>query len=647
MKAVRLALLELRRFRGPLRRFVPLVLILGPLLYGALYLWSNWDPYGRLNAVPVAVVNSDKPVNTAGQHVNAGEQFVHQLQTSTMFDWHFTSARDARDGLKEGRYYFTIEVPPEFSAKLSTAANKEPQRAAVMITKNDANGYVVGIMADTMKAELQNQINAAAHSAYGRSLYGEMDAVREKLRMASDTSGQLVEGTELSKQGTAGLTTSVDGMRDGAAQVSLGSRQVTDAAAQLDQQLSSATDFTARQLPDAVNTLVNASNTSVDGLSSIKTGTGLVNDRAAESTASLEELARKQPSLGGDPAYRRALDNARKVSEATTSIDGDAQRALSAAQDANGKALGLQQNMGSLQDQVRSVTAPLDNIRSGTAQLSGGSLGLTNGMNTLVTNGKTLQTSARQVNDGAHRLDGLIHEGLAKIPPNSPSEVAHAADVLGSPSEIKTKNLNPAGVYGRGLAPFFFAIALWVFGLFAYLLLKPVNQRALASPVSAGTIAVAGWLPAAGLGVLGGLVLLTVVNFGLGLEPVDAVGTAGLVSLAAATFVAIDHFLRTWLGTVGGLVSLVLLIIQITACGGLYPIETTPAPFQAIHPYVPMTYLVNGLRVTISGGMTEHLLTSIAVLGGFLVTFLVLTTFVVMRQRTWTLSRLHPQVEVA
>ena len=58
--------------------------------------------------------------------------------------------------------------------------------------------------------------------------------------------------------------------------------------------------------------------------------------------------------------------------------------------------------------------------------------------------------------------------------------------------EIHTDNLNPAHVYGRGLAPFFFSIALWVFGLFAYLLLKPVNLRALADRVNPVTIAVAG-----------------------------------------------------------------------------------------------------------------------------------------------------------
>src|SRR5699024_6489136 len=100
------------------------------------------------------------------------------------------------------------------------------------------------------------------------------------------------------------------------------------------------------------------------------------------------------------------------------------------------------------------------------------------------------------------------------------------------------------------------------------------------------------------------LVLFTAVDVGLGLNPVQFFSTLGIIALAAVTFVAIDQFLRATLGAVGDLISLVLLILQITASGGLYPMETTPALFQAINPVLPMTYLIDGLRVTISGGLT-------------------------------------------
>ncbi|GAA2791083.1 YhgE/Pip domain-containing protein [Saccharopolyspora taberi] len=646
MKAIRLAWLELRRFRGPLRRLVPVVLILVPLLYGGLYLWSNWDPYGRLDTVPVAVVNADRPVDANGEHIDAGDQFVRQLRANRIFDWHFTDSADARRGLEHGRYYFTIEVPPEFSSKLASAAEADPKRAELLITKNDANGYIAGIMADTVKSELQNQINAAAHATYARALYGELDQAREKLQLASQASKDLVKGTELSQQGTAAMTRGLGGVRDGAGRISRGVGDISEATAELDAKLDDVTDFTADRLPGAVNSLVNASSTAVSSLSSIKTATGFIRDRAGSGVADLEELGRKFPAVAEDEVYKRALDNARKLADATATADSDAQQALRTAQDANKQALALQRDIEPLQKHVRESTAPMDKLTSGTSELSGGANGVTSGLSTLVASSGVLKTGADQLNDGAKRLENLINGGLQRIPPTNPTQVAHAADVLGSPTTIETVNLNPAKVYGRGLAPFFFSIALWVFGLFAYLLLKPVNTRALANRVGAATITFAGFLPAAALGIIGGMVLYAAVDFGLGLQPVHVLWTLGLVALAATAFVAIDHFLRTALGAVGDLLSLVLLIVQLTASGGLYPMETTPAPFQAIHPYLPMTYLVDGLRVTISGGLEENLLRDAVVLAGFLVVSLFLTTFAVMRQRTWTIGRLHPQLEL-
>ena len=83
MPTARLGSYEIRRFKGTLPRVALAFLILIPLLYGALYLWSNWDPYGRLDQVPVAVVNLDRPVTAQGQTVDAGAQFVDELHTGS------------------------------------------------------------------------------------------------------------------------------------------------------------------------------------------------------------------------------------------------------------------------------------------------------------------------------------------------------------------------------------------------------------------------------------------------------------------------------------------------------------------------------------------------------------------------------------
>lgn len=644
MKAIKLAWLEILRFRGPVRRFVPLVIVLVPLLYGALYLWSNWDPYGQTRRIPVAVVNSDKAVTTGGERVDAGRQFVEQLRATRTFDWHFVDREEAREGLVEGRYYFTVTVPADFSTKLASATHSPPQRASIRITKNDAHGYLVGIMADTARHKLQNQVNATAHTAYARALYGELGRAREDLRAASEATHQLVEGTELSKQSTKGLSQGLNGMRERSGLLAQGVQNVSDATAQLDGQLSAITGFAAQELPGAANSLVNTSDVAVTSLSSIATSTEFTRDRAAESAATTAELGKRHPELLNDPVYQRAVDHSRRLSAATGTSAGEAQRALRTAQDAGRQARSLQDHVGTMQQRVQSIDTPLDTLRAGASKLAGGAQGVTGGLGTLASGTDVLRANAGQLNDGARRLSDLVNDSMDRIPPTNPTEVSDAAEVLGSPTELRSSNLNPAHVYGRGLAPLFFAIALWVFGLVAYLVLAPVNERALGGRINAASIAIGGFLPAAALGIIGGLVLFGVVDLALGLRPEHLWWTVGLLSLAAAVFVAIDHFLRTAFGAVGGLVSLVLLIVQITASGGLYPIETSPVAFQAVHPFLPMTYVVEGLRVTISGGVPEHLLHDAAVLGGILLASLITTTLVVQSQRTWSLRRLHPQV---
>ncbi len=146
--------------------------------------------------------------------------------------------------------------------------------------------------------------------------------------------------------------------------------------------------------------------------------------------------------------------------------------------------------------------------------------------------------------------------------------------------------------------------------------------------------------------IVAGIVLYLIVDFSLGLDPVHPWQTLGLMILAAATFTAIAHLFRTWLGGVASAVILVLLLLQLTTCGGTYPYETLPLPFKVLHPLLPMSYLVEGLRVTTVGGNGAHLLRDTLVLAGFLVAALILTTVVVHGKREWRINKVKPDLSI-
>lgn len=633
MTALRLALLEFRRFRRPLRWLIPVGLALIPLLYGSLYLWSNWDPYGRASQIPVAVVDQDQPAVANGQLINAGDQFSQQLRASNAFQWHFTDDREARDGLIHGRYYFTITVPPDFSKKLASAENPVPERASMAITLNDANNYVVGIVAQAAKAELQSQVNTAAHAAYARAIYGDLSQVKQQLKVASEGAHRLVDGTVLAQQGSAALTQGIDAVSSGSAAIAGGVAQVAKASAATDEAITRLADAAVAAIPSVLGPLAHPDPGAGQGLLG---GDGdRIRQTAQQGAAALQQFADSHPEFGADPLLAIALQRSQAVRDMAVGAAAN----LDPPRGAPSPAPAVEQAARSAANQLHALAAAARQVSNGAAEIS-------TAVGALQSGSRTLQTGADQSNSGAVEIADVIDGALQRIPETSPQQTAAAADVLGSPVGISMDNLNPAGDYGRGLTPFFFAIALWVVGLAAYLFFRPVNLRALAGRVSALTVAAAGWLPVAAVTAIGGLILWAVTWVCLGLDPKHPLLSAALLVLAAGTFVAIDHFLRMSFGVIGSALILVLLIIQLTACGGLYPIETTPAPFRAVHPLIPMTYLVDGLRVTVSGGLAGNLVRDFVVLAGFLVVFLGATALMVRRQRVWTLGRLHPQIEV-
>ena len=92
--------------------------------------------------------------------------------------------------------------------------------------------------------------------------------------------------------------------------------------------------------------------------------------------------------------------------------------------------------------------------------------------------------------------------------------------------------------------------------------------------------------------------------------------------------------------------SLVLLMLQLSSSGGTYPVETTPGFFQALHPFMPASYVVTGLRQLIGGGIDARFWGSLAVMVGRLVGSLAISAIAARRQKVWTISRLHPSLAI-
>ncbi|MFE2386795.1 YhgE/Pip family protein, partial [Streptomyces misionensis] len=243
MRSPRLAALELRRFgRGKLPRAALVALLVLPLLYGALYLWSFWDPYGRLDRIPVALVNDDKGATADGRRITAGDDIVAGLRDSRSFDWHEVSDAEAREGVENGTYYLSLTMPADFSERVASSSGDSPQTGALQVRTNDANNYIVGQISRTVF----NEVRAAASTKASRSFLDKIfisfsgihdktvtaaegaDKLNSGLGKAEKGSKDLADGLGDAKSGSDKLAKGLKKLNKGAGDLQSGSRQVAD-----------------------------------------------------------------------------------------------------------------------------------------------------------------------------------------------------------------------------------------------------------------------------------------------------------------------------------------------------------------------------------------------------------------------------------
>ncbi|MFE7297600.1 YhgE/Pip family protein, partial [Streptomyces sp. NPDC057579] len=220
MRSPKLAALELKRFgRGKLPRAALAALLLLPLLYGALYLWSFWDPYGRLDRIPVALVNDDRGADVGGQHIAAGDGIVAGLRDSHTFDWHQVDAQEAGRGVEDGTYYLSLSIPRDFSRRIASSSGAHPETGALKVRTNDANNYIVGQISRTVFSEVRAAATAKASRTFLDKIFVSFSTLHGKTEEAADGADRLKDGIGQAKDGTGKLADGLGTAKNGSARL--------------------------------------------------------------------------------------------------------------------------------------------------------------------------------------------------------------------------------------------------------------------------------------------------------------------------------------------------------------------------------------------------------------------------------------------
>ncbi|WP_242253258.1 YhgE/Pip domain-containing protein [Bacillus cereus group sp. BfR-BA-01379] len=118
--------------RNVAKHWAAIVIVLGLMILPSLYAWFNikasWDPYGNTKEVPIAVSNQDAGSNLRGKDINIGEEIVDSLKKNKNLGWKFVDQKQAIYGVERGDYYASITIPKDFSEKIATVLDENPQK---------------------------------------------------------------------------------------------------------------------------------------------------------------------------------------------------------------------------------------------------------------------------------------------------------------------------------------------------------------------------------------------------------------------------------------------------------------------------------------------------------------------------------------
>lgn len=659
---------DLKRFsRGAMPRIALVTVVLMPLLYGAMYLWAFWNPFDAVNKVPVALVNEDTGTVVDGKKLDAGAQVADALVDSGQLQLHRVSAAEAADGVSGGEYYFSVTLPRDFSADIASPNSDAPQQARIDFTFNDANNYLGSIIGQNAAREVINQVNASIGARTLDTVLTGLTDAGDGLVRAADGAEQLAAGTAQADEGaqqlaagagelTAGLITA----RDGSAQLMAGTRQLAtrvdsatgpllemldrvgelqlnpDEVGLLAQRLSAAVRSTTDRIAALNIDQVQAVALVDQAIGMLQTNPDPTVRHAGDVLAGAQRLLRAN---GIDPATDDGLVRLRDSASRLEGELGDPNSKLRVflTRALNG---GLRSDVAALRDGVDRLDTGAHALNKGLVQLAAGGGQLSSGASQLA-------DGTQKLTDGSAELATKLREGSQQVPTWTPQQRTDVARTLAAPVALDLRTDNPAATFGTGFAPFFLPLALFIGALIIWMLLKPMQSRPIVHGLGALRVVLASYWPALLIVVCQVAVMYLVVHFGVGLQARYPLATVAFLLLIGATFLAVIQAFNAVFGvSVGRVVTLAFLMLQLVSAGGIYPVETTAKPFQILHPFDPMTYAVNGLRQTIAGGVDSRLWIAIAVLGGLLVVALAASSWAARRDRQYTMERLNPPIEV-
>lgn len=670
---------DLKRIR---KNVIAIIVMVGIIIVPACYAWfniaANWDPYGNTEGLTVAVANADAGYdsNIVQLNLNLGEQIVHSLKENDQIGWKFTSVKNAKNGVKSGKYYAAIVIPEDFSQKLLSVFTKDANNAKLEYYINEKENAIAPKITDKGADAVQQQINETFTQTVAKAASGALEILTEnldgetseeflsKLTDSLDTAAGDLETLQSTVTAFSHMAGTLDSLLVSAqttlptiGQVSeegkaalenasfLDSAQasmelVSDTLSSVAEQSGHFSDSVLTAVNTALDTIDSDSSLAAEHFSDISEDIQADTEKLAEYQTALRQLKVELEALPLPPdtslidsmiaKLQQAIDRENSLSQrltdlSTSVLDGaeissQTRKDLQALIQNTNSDLSdvkedyhntIQPQLDELSTSIQTASDNLSSILNRTGEnftqlsnlLVNADSSLSDAQAALEQTGSLLSHTQEQIENTLTKLQRAQNENpdstVSELLKTSPSTMG---TFLASPVQLDTHRLYPIENYGSAMACFYSSLAFWVGGVVMVALLKvEVDEDETLKNLKPFQKYLGRYL----IFLLAGLLQATIICMGdLWFLEIQCLHPfyfllAGWIS--SFVYVNIIYTLTVSFGDIGKAICVILLVIQIAASGGLFPIEVEPAFFQNVYPALPFTYSVNALRECVAG----------------------------------------------
>lgn len=358
------------------------------------------------------------------------------------------------------------------------------------------------------------------------------------------------------------------------------------------------------------------------GAGQVSSGAGQVAGGAEQLSAGANELSEGADQVAGGTQVvsDKAQEVSNTVSEAGSFIKNETSSQIihDEVDKIEGRVSQTAQNLSTLNDGAHQVADGSRQLSAGANELAQGTLSLAAGAELLANSAASaLFMASSSLSGAAADLDSIT--GL------NDSQVG---DYFYSPVKLDKHEEFPTSNYGSQVTPFYLVLSMWVGALITSVIFDvgtSIGTKYRPHEVYIGKILFFNILA---------ILQTTVTLLGCYLLNIDIHNPLMFILSAyfvAVIFMALVYSFISLFGQVGKGIAIILLVFQISATGGIYPVQIMNKIFEVLYPYLPMTHGINIVREAQLGLIWKNYLPSFTFL--LLMGIIVVLVSIILKQR--------------